>query len=316
MEKPDNGVFDFPVLYGLEKLASIDDRRGRLALYLDFIRQLAVEAPRAGWMISEVYLTDAEDLKALLINGQQTLQVHFGQKDFLPRFRNFLALLPEIQKSSDKLDSVDLRYRNQIVVDPQTPAPAAKPASFGPRGPKGLTEAWRAKDHFIVGLDLGSVKTCALVCKPNAEGKLEVAGLGVAESKGWRKGMIVNLDLTALAVKKAMEAAEAAAGVSIDSAYVGRGRRAHQGSEFPRGHHAGEDLPPRRAKWNGRTCGGSFRRPKASPCRRIASFCKCFRKNSCWMRQDGIRDPVGMVGARLEVNVHLVTASISALRTW
>src|SRR5271157_2695576 len=77
------------------------------------------------------------------------------------------------------------------------------------------------KDHFIVGLDLGSVKTSALVCKPNAEGKLELAGLGVAESKGWRKGMIVNLDLTALAVKKALEAAETAAGVSIDAAYVG-----------------------------------------------------------------------------------------------
>jgi hypothetical protein len=128
LEKPDNGVFDFPVLYGLENLASIDERRARLALYLDFMRQLGLEAPGAGWMISEVYLADAEDLKALLIHGQQTVQVHFGQKDFLPRFRNFLALLPEIQKSNDKLDSVDLRYRNQIVVDPQTPAPRAEPA--------------------------------------------------------------------------------------------------------------------------------------------------------------------------------------------
>ena len=122
LEKPDNGVFDFPVLYGLENLPSIEERRARLALYLEFMRHLGVEAPRAGWTISEVYLTDAEDLKALLINGQQTLQVHFGQKDFLPRFRNFLALLPEIQRSNGKLDSVDLRYRNQIVVDPQ-PAP-------------------------------------------------------------------------------------------------------------------------------------------------------------------------------------------------
>jgi len=81
-------------------------------------------------MISEVYLSDAEDLVALLVSGQQTVQVHFGQKDFLSRFRIFLALLPEIQKSSDKLNSVDLRYRNQIVVDPQTPAPAAdRPAN-------------------------------------------------------------------------------------------------------------------------------------------------------------------------------------------
>jgi cell division protein FtsQ len=124
LEKPENGVFDFPVIYGLENLSSIDERRTRIALYLDFTRELGVEAPRAGWMISEVYLSDAEDLKALLINGQQTVQVHFGQKDFLERFRSFLTLLPEIQKSNDKLDSVDLRYRNEIVVDPAPSAPA------------------------------------------------------------------------------------------------------------------------------------------------------------------------------------------------
>jgi len=128
LEKPENGVFDFPVLYGLENLAGIDERRARMALYLEFTRQLGAEAPRAGWLISEVYLQDAEDLKALLIHGQQTVQVHFGQKDFLPRFQNFLTLLPQIQKSNGKLDSVDLRYHNQVVVDPQPSAPLAEPA--------------------------------------------------------------------------------------------------------------------------------------------------------------------------------------------
>jgi len=129
LDKPDNGAFDFPVLYGLENLTSLDDRRVRMALYLDFMRQLGGEAPRAGWLISEVYLTDGEDLKALLISGQQTVQVHFGQKDFLQRFHNFLVLLPEIQKSNGKLDSVDLRYRNQVVVDPQTSASRADGAA-------------------------------------------------------------------------------------------------------------------------------------------------------------------------------------------
>jgi cell division protein FtsQ len=128
LEKPDNGVFDFPVLFGLEAVPSVDERRARMGLYREFMRQLGEEAPRAGWIISEVYLADPEDLKALLISGQQTVQVHFGQKDFLARFRNFLAMLPEIQKSNDKLDSVDLRYRNQIVVDPMTSGPQAKPA--------------------------------------------------------------------------------------------------------------------------------------------------------------------------------------------
>jgi len=136
LEKPDNGAFDFPVLYGLENLPSLDERRARLALFMEFMRQLGTEAPRAGWVISEVYLADPEDLKALLIHGQQTVQVHFGQKDFLQRFRNLLALLPEIQKTNDKLDSVDLRYRNQIIVDPAAPAQPADHATSANREPK------------------------------------------------------------------------------------------------------------------------------------------------------------------------------------
>ena len=129
LDKPESGAFDFPVLYGLDNLTSLDARRARLALYQEFMQQLGVEAPHAGWMISEVYLNDGEDLKALLINGQQTVQVHFGQKDFLPRFRTFLVLLPKIQKSNDKIDAVDLRYRNEVVVVPQNPTPPADGAS-------------------------------------------------------------------------------------------------------------------------------------------------------------------------------------------
>ena len=128
LDKPENGAFDFPLLYGLDNLPSFDDRRTRMSLYRKFMQNLGAEAPAAGWVISEVYLADPEDLKALLIHGQQTVQVHFGQKDFLPRFRKFLALLPEIEKSNDKLNSVDLRYRNEIVVDPQAPTPPAEAA--------------------------------------------------------------------------------------------------------------------------------------------------------------------------------------------
>ena len=78
-------------------------------------------------------MTDPEDLKALLILGRQTVNVHFGRKDFLERFRSFLALLPELQKSNPRLDSVDLRYRNQIVVNPQPAVPPPSgPAASAP----------------------------------------------------------------------------------------------------------------------------------------------------------------------------------------
>ena len=167
------------------------------------------------------------------------------------------------------------------------------------------------RSNIIVGLDLGSIKTCALVCKPNAEGKLEVAGLGIAESKGWRKGMIVNLDLTSLAVKKALEAAEAAAAVSIESAYVGVGGRAYQGSEFPGSDHAGKNS-------------SATREVEREDMRRVSQtaqgitlpedrqLLEVLPQEFLLDSQDGIRDPVGMVGSRLEVNVHLVTGSISA----
>jgi len=137
LEKPENGAFDFPVISGLENLSSVDDRRARLAVYQDLMRQLGVEAPRAGWMISEVDVADPEDLKALLILGRATVQVHFGRNDFVARFRNFLQLLPELQKANERLDSVDLRYRNQIVVNPQPAAPDSAPVQ--PEAPAGAT---------------------------------------------------------------------------------------------------------------------------------------------------------------------------------
>ncbi|MGO8791824.1 MAG: cell division protein FtsA [Terriglobia bacterium] len=167
------------------------------------------------------------------------------------------------------------------------------------------------KNRFTVGLDLGSIKTCALVCKPNAEGKLEVAGLGVAESKGWRKGMIVNLDLTVLAVKKAIEAAETAAGTSIDAAYVGVAGAHIKGVNSLGAITLGKSAT-------------STREVEREDKRRVIQTAQAISQPEDRQLldvlpqkflldgQDGIRDPVGMVGNRLEVNVHLVTSSIAA----
>jgi cell division protein FtsA len=169
----------------------------------------------------------------------------------------------------------------------------------------------RRKDYSVVGLDVGSHKTCALVCQPGEDGKLEMAGVGVAESKGWRKGLIVNLDACVLAIKKAMEAAEAAAGAPVDSAYVGIGGPHIVGVNSQGGLNLGktpgatrevtrEDvskviqtaqsitLPPERERF--------YVEPRG------------YLLDS----QDGINSPVGMVGARLQANVHVITASTTA----
>jgi cell division protein FtsA len=169
------------------------------------------------------------------------------------------------------------------------------------------------KEQFIVGLDLGSSKTCALVCQPGESGKLQVAGFGVLESKGWRKSVIVNLDLTVAVLKKAVEAAETAAGISIAAAYVGVA-----------GTHI-KGVNSRGAVGLGKTPGGTgavtqddilkvlqaARGVTLPPDREIVYL---EPQDYVLDSQEGIHNPVGMSGARLEANVHLITGSSTALR--
>ena len=169
------------------------------------------------------------------------------------------------------------------------------------------------KDQFVVGLDLGSTKTCALVCQPGEDGKLQVAGFGEAESKGWRKSVIVNLDLSVLALKKAVEAAETAAGISIDSAYVGVGGTHIKGVNS-RGAVALAKTP------------GATRAVTHDDILKVLQVARGVTlpqereivypepQEYVLDSQDGIHNPVGMSGARLEANVHLITGSSAALR--
>jgi cell division protein FtsQ len=118
LEKPERAFFDFPIIAGLDSVSGARERKSRMALYHAFIEQLAGELPHSGWLISEVDLADADDLKALLVQGQETILVHFGSEAFAERFHNLLTSIPELRKTNAKIDSVDLRYRNQIVVNP------------------------------------------------------------------------------------------------------------------------------------------------------------------------------------------------------
>src|SRR5262249_16107285 len=79
----------------------------------------------------------------------------------------------------------------------------------------------KKKDRYVVGLDVGTHKVCAIVAEITDEGRLDVIGIGQAESKGLRKGVVINLEATVDAIKRVLEEAELMAGVEIGSAYVG-----------------------------------------------------------------------------------------------
>jgi cell division protein FtsQ len=119
LEKPEHGTFAFPVIEGLEAASDTTDRRARMALFQTFQRQMSDQVAASGWIVSEVDLSDADDLKAVLVQGEDTILVHFGRQGFAERFHDFLVLIPEMRKNNARIYSVDLRYRNQVVVNPQ-----------------------------------------------------------------------------------------------------------------------------------------------------------------------------------------------------
>jgi cell division protein FtsA len=161
------------------------------------------------------------------------------------------------------------------------------------------------KEPPIVGLDVGSSKTCALMCYPSETGKLEMVGVGVSESKGWRKGVIVNLDAAVLAIKKAVDLAETAAGVPSDSAYVAVG-----GSHIRGVNSRGSAVVANRGQGVGREdIRNAIRAAQGVALPPDRELLHVLPQGFLLDSQDGIRDPMGMVGSRLEANVHLITAS-------
>ena len=163
------------------------------------------------------------------------------------------------------------------------------------------------KDKYIVGLDIGSTKTCALLAEMDNE-QLRFLALGAAESKGLRKGLIVNLDSTVSSIRRAVEEAEGVANVPVESAIIGVAG-SHVRGVNSRG---GVPLGPRARdieREDVRRTIDAARNVSLPDDREVLHVLPHeFRVDA----QDGIRDPIGMVGQRLEANVHIVTSSISA----
>ena len=161
---------------------------------------------------------------------------------------------------------------------------------------------------YVAGLDLGDSKTCLVVCRPDDRNKLRLVGVGVAESRGWRRGAINDFDSAVLAIKKAVEAAEDAAGFSIDTAYIGVGGLDLKGMNstgaISLGTHGRQVAPDDIRK--------VFEVAQGIPMPADRRLLHAERQEYLLDSQDGIRNPIGMVGTRLEVNVHLVTATTLA----
>ncbi len=163
------------------------------------------------------------------------------------------------------------------------------------------------KDRYIIGLDVGSTKTSALIAEVDDE-LVKFLALGAAESKGLRKGLIVNLDSTVSSIRRAVEEAEGVANVPVESAVIGVAgshvRGVNSRGSVTLGHRA-RDIE----RDDVRRAIDAARNITLPEDREVLHV---LPHEFMVDAQDGIRDAVGMVGQRLEANVHLVTSSIAA----
>jgi cell division protein FtsA len=163
------------------------------------------------------------------------------------------------------------------------------------------------KDKYIVGLDIGSTKTCVMIAEIDEE-QVNFLALGAAESKGLRKGLIVNLDSTVSSIRRAVEEAESVANVPVESAVIGvagnhvRGVNSRGGITLGTRQRDIEREDVRRAI-------DAARNISLPDDREVLHVLPHeFRVDA----QEGIRDAIGMIGHRLEANVHVVTSSVAA----
>ena len=160
-------------------------------------------------------------------------------------------------------------------------------------------------DEFIVGLDIGTTKICVVVGRA-AEGKVSIVGIGSHPSTGLRKGVVVNMDSTVNSIKKAVEEAELMAGIKIDSCLAGIGG-AHIKSFNSNGVVAIKDKEVRPDDIE-----RAIDAAKAVAIPADRELIHVIPQEFIVDDQDGIKDPVGITGVRLEVKVHIVTGNISS----
>jgi len=159
----------------------------------------------------------------------------------------------------------------------------------------------------LVGLDIGTTKTTVIVGEITETG-IDIIGIGTSPAKELRKGLVVNIESTVEAIKRAVEEAEHMSGCRINSAYVGiagshvKGQNS-LGIVAIKGREVGEEDVQR-----------AIEASKAIAIPVDREILHTLPQGYVVDGQDGIRDPVGMSGVRLEAKVHIVTGAVPSIQ--
>lgn len=161
------------------------------------------------------------------------------------------------------------------------------------------------KENLIVGLDIGTTKICAIVGNVTEDG-IDIVGIGTSPSRGLRKGVVINIESTVASIRKAIEEAELMAGCEIKSVYAG----------IAGGHIKGFNSQGIIAIKNREVSTEDVKRvidaAKAIAIPMDREVIHILPQEFIIDDQDGIREPLGMSGVRLEAKVHIVTGAVAS----
>lgn len=161
------------------------------------------------------------------------------------------------------------------------------------------------RDNLVVGLDIGTTKICAIVGALTEDG-IDIVGIGSSPSRGLRKGVVINIDSTVQSIRKAIEEAELMAGCEIKSVFAG----------IAGGHIKGINSQGVIAIKNREVVADDVKRvieaAKAVAIPMDREVIHILPQEFIIDDQDGIREPLGMSGVRLEAKVHIVTGAAAS----
>jgi len=161
------------------------------------------------------------------------------------------------------------------------------------------------RDSLVVGLDIGTTKICALVAEIKGD-RPEIIGIGITPSKGLRKGVVINIEATVQSIRKAIDEAEQMADCKIQSVFAGIAGSHIRGFNS----HGVVALKDREVTKDDVERVMAAAKTVAIPIDR--EVIHVLPQNFVIDDQDGIKEPLGMSGVRLEARVHIVTGAITS----